>query len=223
MAEGLNKLSGLGALMKNRQAAAPTPAPAPAPVAVETPKVNPLASKLGGLGGLSKIKADPAPQPVKPTAAMSLDDFASMEDMGEIPHDLEHDSNRFVSAFTDETPADKPMREIPADCNAQMKLFIEMMDNMYDTELRQDLELLSGMIRSIMVELKSNPQYIQQVRKEDIRTWVQAMRQTMGLAKIKKAEKQEKRKGSGTRSPSKGKKTDDTFDDIFAELGISGE
>jgi hypothetical protein len=128
-------------------------------------------------------------------------------------------------AFSDETPATKPTREVPAECDGSMKMFIELMDNMYDTELRQDLEMMSGMIRSIMVELKANPQYIQQVRKEDIRTWVQAMRQTMGLAKIKKAEKQEKRKagGTGSRGGGKSKKSDDVFDDVFAELGIEAQ
>jgi hypothetical protein len=72
MADGLNKLSGLGALKEEQESRLhppPSPCRSCAPVAVETPEVNPLASKLGGLG--SDSASDQAPD--AGTAAESFD------------------------------------------------------------------------------------------------------------------------------------------------------
>jgi hypothetical protein len=120
-----------------------------------------------------------------------------------------------ASQFADETPATAPIRDLtqlealtnnPDEVAAekarkQMLGFIGLIDQVYETH--HDPELLSGVIRSIMMELKQNPNYINNanpiVHKTDVRTWVRAMRHSMGLAQIRKSEKKSSR-GSGKAS-----------------------
>jgi hypothetical protein len=97
-----------------------------------------------------------------------------------------------LSQFPDETPASKPTRELPADLDKGQLQFIEL------------IELLSGVIKGIMSELQANPQYMKLVSQLDKRTWVLGMRENMGLAKVKKAEK----KASRGRGSSKALDTD---------------
>jgi hypothetical protein len=80
-----------------------------------------------------------------------------------------------------------------------------------------DTELLSNVIRSIMIELKANPQYLKHVVKEDVRTWVKAMRDGMGLARVKKAEK---KAGTGRKSSTKALDSDvlSAIDDLGFDL-----
>lgn len=89
-----------------------------------------------------------------------------------------------------------------------------MIDGVYD--LFHDPELLSNVIRGIMIELKSNPQYMKHVVKTDARTWVRAMRDNMGLARIKKQEKKTK-----TASRSKSKATDADLMSALDDLNLS--
>lgn len=94
--------------------------------------------------------------------------------------------------------------------------FVEMIDGVY--EIIHDPELLGNVIRSIMIELKSNPQYTKLIRDDDVRTWVRAMRENMGLARVKKVEAKARRSGSKTKSGSKAVDMDMMAD--LAELGI---
>lgn len=123
------------------------------------------------------------------------------------------------SQFADEIPVPK-RGEIPADTpddiRKGMKQFIDLIDGVYG--IINDPELLGGVIRSIMIELKSHPQYMQMVAKDDVRLWVKAMRDSMGLARIKKTEAKTKRSGGGAK---KGKAGDSDMEQAFADLGIN--
>jgi hypothetical protein len=107
---------------------------------------------------------------------------------------------RPMSTFADETPATKPTRELPADLEPQGKLFVKLIDNIYDPMILHDPELLGSVIRNIMVELKSKPAFMTLVAPEDVRTWVRAMRSSMGLARIKKQEKKTGARGGSRKS-----------------------
>lgn len=140
---------------------------------------------------------------------MNLDDLNNLEDEGISP------TTTHMSQFDDETPATKPTRELPADADKGLLQFIDLIDGVYG--IIGDSELLGNVIRSIMIELKSNPQYMKQVSKEDIRQWVRAMRDSMGLARIKKQEKAKPRSGA---AKGKSKVTDSDMADAMKDLGI---
>lgn len=118
-----------------------------------------------------------------------------------------------ASQFDDETPATAPTRELPDDLDASHLQFVELIDNVYG--LLHDTELLANVIKSIMTELQTHPQYMKLVSPTDVRTWVRAMRNGMGLARVKKQEKKEK---TSTR---KTKVADAEWDATIAELGIT--
>jgi hypothetical protein len=99
-----------------------------------------------------------------------------------------------VTYFADETPASKPTRELPEDLTAEQLGFIGSLDSVY--EVLHDPELLGGFITNIMVELKSNPEYTKLIAPEDVRVMVRGMRESMGLARVKKQEAKAKRGGA---------------------------
>lgn len=163
-----------------------------------------------------------APAPVAPLAkaepepsddSFDLTDLANLTDEGKAPSQPR--STR--SQFADETPATAPVRDLPADMEKQQQDFVSLMDGVY--ELVNDSEMLGHVIRSIMIELKTYPQYMKMVSQEDVRLWVRSMRDSMGLARIKKQEKATKAKGGGTGKKTKG--VDSDMAEAFADLGLS--
>lgn len=120
----------------------------------------------------------------------------------------------------DHIEATAPTRPVPEDATPQMLSFVKLIDSVYD--LQFDQELLGNVIKSIMIELQTNPIYISSdwkkslVQPDDIRVWIRNMREVMGLNRIVKAEKKAKR------ASSKVKKVDsnEMLDDL-ASLGFS--
>lgn len=133
---------------------------------------------------------------------MSLDDLDGLEDEG-----IRYEGKTPVeSQFDDELPAQAPVRELPEDLTKQQRQFVDLIDGVYG--VIGDPELLGNVIKSIMIELKANPQYMQMVAKDDVRAWVKAMRDSMGLARIKKQEKVTKKSGGAGSKSSKGADAD---------------
>lgn len=67
-----------------------------------------------------------------------------------------------------------------------------MLNGIY--EFFYDPEMFGGMIRQIMQELQEHPEYSKMIVDEDVHTLMRGLRESMGMAKIKKAEKS---KGGG--------------------------
>lgn len=170
----------------------------------EAPQAN---SKLAAMFG-NKAKAAPTPAPA---AASSLAASLSLDSLGDTEEGDEPERTTF-SQFSDETPATKPIRDLPPELEKTQRQFVEMMDGVY--ELLDDPELLGGIIRNIMIELKSNPQYAKLIADEDIRTWLRSMRENMGLARIKKQEAKTKRGTGGTKKVTKVNELADIADDL---------
>lgn len=192
------------------------------------PIVNPTPAPATKLGAMFPKIIKPAyaqPDPVKAPGhtdlmvtpesldnmdLSSLSDIEDLEDPGIPPSPK---PTGFKSNFDDETPATKPTRELPADLDKNSMQFIDLIDGVYG--ILDDPELLGGVIRNIMIELKSNVQYIRLVAPEDIRTWVRAMRDSMGLARIKKTEQKANRgNGAAKKRESAVSKILDSMDDI---------
>lgn len=195
---------------------------APATPVVAAPVSTP---KLAGLFGKKPVVAIKDEVESTDLAMVSgLDSLNQAEFQAPVKHPRE------MSGFTDETPATMPTREIPEGVNpAEIQGFVELIDSVY--ALLHDAELLGQVIKQIMLELKSNPQYMRMVVREDVRTWVQAMRKNMGLARIQaEAKKAKTRTGGSTGGKTGASKTakaeqiaeyDDIFDSIAGDFGLT--
>lgn len=144
---------------------------------------------------------------VKDSTVMSLDDLAGSEDEGST-----HGSTTSgMAAFADEIPATAPERELPADLTDSQRAFVQTLDSVY--EIVHDPDLFGNMIRTIMAELQECPDYMSLVADQDVHTMIRGLRSSMGLAKIKKAEKSTKARGSKKAPPTTAMMT--TADEIF--------
>lgn len=115
-----------------------------------------------------------------------------------------------------------PTRELPPDLDKQGQQFVQMIDQLYNPEIVHDVELMANVIRSVMIELKTQPQYMKLIAPEDVNLWVRTMRNNMGLARIKKTEKT-KRTSSGSRKSAASKVDADMLgdlDNMLGELGV---
>jgi hypothetical protein len=129
----------------------------------------------------------------------SLDALNSSEDEGVAPR-----GGSGVTYFADETPAIKPTRELPEGITKEQLGFVENLDTIY--EVIHDADLLGGVIRNIMIELKSQPEYTKLMAPDDFRTMVRGMRESMGLARVKKQESKAKKSGGTRKSKALGRR-----------------
>lgn len=139
-----------------------------------------------GNGGLGNPKA----------GSLSLDDLANNEDSGDDSFDSD---DRGEYAFPDEIPATAPTRDLPDDLSDSMKSFVTLLDGIY--EIVHDPELFGNMIRTIMQEMQENPDYTKILADQDVHTMIRGLRSSMGLAKIKKAEKSTKTRAGAKKTP----------------------
>jgi hypothetical protein len=149
-------------------------------------------SKIGD--ALSSARASGSggnPGSVDAAPITSLESLDATEDEGIAPR------GTGVSYFADETPATKPTRELPEGLSKESLGFLDTLDTVYN--VIHDPEILGSVITNIMVELKSNPEYARLIAPEDVRVMVRGMRESMGLARVKKQETKAKRSGGGKR------------------------
>jgi len=236
-------MADLKALFANRgvkKDAEPQPAPASAPTPAESPAAEskPAPAKTGGFkigkaAATAYVPSAPEQQTVatdKPTGNAGTD---SKDAAGNQPSDrvssidslaalgattvgnpVQAGRIGLTSSFADETPATAPIRELPDDLTQGQKQFVDLIDGVY--AITNEPDLVGNVIKSIMIELKSNPQYIKLISPDDVRMWIRAMRENMGLARIQKQETKTKRAGG----KSKGKALDADMMAALDELGI---
>lgn len=186
MAEGGTDDSTPGTAGQTASVAGPSPAVESAPAQAVKPKFN-----------FAKPPVPKAEPVAKVEDSDDLSDLAKLSastDEGTAPRP----AKAISSGYADETPATAPTRDLPEELTKQQLQFVELIDNVYG--VLDDPELLGNVIKGIMVELKANPQYMQMVTNTDVRTWVRVMRDSMGLARIKKTEVKAKRAGGGSKT-----------------------
>ena len=127
----------------------------------------------------------------------SLDDLASSESEGEESAPREPTTGRYF--FADEIPSTAPTRELPDDLTESQQAFVHSLNSIY--EIVHDPELFGQVIRQIMQELQENPDYTKIMADQDVHTMLRGLRQSMGLAKIKKAEKATKTRAGSKAAP----------------------
>lgn len=179
----------------------------PAPVA---PAATPASTPgKAGLGFLAKARVDPSPElpKVVPAASAPANAPAKVADSPKPPAEKSGlellvdsvaagGSLGAASRFADEIPADAPLRTLPpgVEVDPQMQAFINSLDAVY--RAIHEPELLGGVVRGIMIELDNHKEYRKLITPKDVHTMVKGMRESMGLARIKKEEAKAKRSPS---------------------------
>lgn len=115
----------------------------------------------------------------------SLDDIAGFDES--VSPVVSRGPTHEGSGFLDEIEATAPDRDLPPDLEITQLAFVEQLDNIY--QIINDPELFGQSVRIIMMELQENPEYIKLISDTDVATMIRAMRNTMGLARIKKQSK----------------------------------
>jgi hypothetical protein len=133
-----------------------------------------------------------------------LDDIAGLDESSTPA--IAHGERETASGFMDEIEATAPDRDLPADLESNQLIFVESLDNIY--QVLNDPELFGQAVRVIMTELQENPEYIKLISDQDVHTMIAAMRNTMGLARIKKQSKSRTAKNTST-AKKKGAVSDD--------------
>ena len=121
--------------------------------------------------------------------SFSLDDIANFEGTDDGPSALD--------IYNDMIPADMPDRELPEEMTEGMDSFVSLIRSVYD--VLNDPEQFGSTIRNLMAELQENPEYDKLLVDADVNTMMRGLRQTMGLAQIKKAST---KKGAAKKTPS---------------------
>jgi hypothetical protein len=170
-------MSNLGNLFGKASQITQPSSPAPAEA---LPPAKPAGFKIGGFKPApTAAPSDAAPQ-AKPT-----------ESVPQVPLSPEPELAAPTPAFPDQTPATAPQRSLPEDISEAAARFVSNLDHLHT--LTPEPELATAAISSIMIELRSNPQYINHIMPEDVRVIIQMQRETMALAKITKEKKVSKR------------------------------
>ena len=159
---------GLG-FLKNRIGSAPVQAAASSPSQSSTALVPHSA--------VPKVAIKESTGPVTP-----------MSDLDSL---LNNEQPQHRSRFADEIPATGPTRELPEGLDAAGKAFVDSLDSIY--RVLHEPDLLGGAVKSIMIELQNHPEYRKLISPMDVHSMVRGMRESMGLARIRKEEAKTKR------------------------------
>jgi hypothetical protein len=122
--------------------------------------------------------------------------------------------------FLDEIEATAPERAITPDLTPQQMNFIESLDSIYP--VLHDPDLFAQAVRIIMLELQENREYKKLISDQDVSTMIRGMRNTMGLAKIRKQEKSRKSSGGSAGKSSRAKKSAVSDDDMALLESLMG-
>lgn len=133
------------------------------------------------------------------SAEFSLEDLAGFEATDETAPTR---PQLIASGFEDEIEATAPERPVDPSLSVQQQSFIESLDGIYP--VLHDPELFGQAVRIIMLELQEHPEYKPLLADQDVHTMIRGMRNTMGLARIRKQEKSRKT-GGATKKAARGK------------------
>jgi hypothetical protein len=179
-----------GATQESGPAGPPASTPAPAPPSLKLPFGN---------AKPKPVTPAPTPAPAPKQEALSLDNLGSF-DLSSIDESEPEDNTEFAG-FMDEIEATAPDRELPEDITPEMAGFVESLNTIYT--ILNDPEMFGQQIRQIMMELQENPEYEKLISDTDVHVMIRAMRNTMGLARVKKQAKKRGTAASKSRAPSK--------------------
>lgn len=149
------------------------------------------------------------------SAEFSLEDLAGFEASDETAPSRPE----LGSGFDDEIEATAPDRILPPDLTQQQMNFVESLDGIYP--VLHDPELFGQAVRIIMLEMQEHKEYKKLIADQDVHTMIRGMRNTMGLARIRKQEKSRKA-GGGTKKAARGKSAVSDDDMALLESLLGG-
>lgn len=116
--------------------------------------------------------------------------------------------------YLDQVPATAPVRELPPELDEQQKGFVKSLDAIYS--LHAEPDLFVNMVSKIMSDMADNPALADLLADEDSNAMIRGLRQSAGLAQVKKQESKAKRGGRSSKPNPK-------LDEALATLqGIAG-
>ena len=98
--------------------------------------------------------------------------------------------------YLDQVPATAPVRDLPTELDKQQKAFIDSLDSIY--RLHDDPEMFVNMVRRIMSEMQERPELCELLaasKGQDSNAIIRGLRQSAGMAQVKKVESKAKRTG----------------------------
>ena len=158
----------------------------------------------GGVGtgiaeesGRANNNSDAGKPGLNDSAEFSLADVAGFDatDTEEVRSPAAH------TGFTDEIEATAPERVLEPDLTAQQLTFIESLDSLYS--VLHDPDYFGQVVRIIMLELQENREYKRLLSDQDVHVMIRGMRNSMGMARIRKQEKSRKVGGAKRAGSSK--------------------
>lgn len=171
-----------------------TPKPPEEPAPATPSKKLPF----GNLGNKPKPTPAPTPKPA-PKEELSLDNLGTFDVSSIDEPDTEVDPE--FTGFIDEIEATAPDRDLPEEMTPGMLSFVESLDSIY--LILNDTDMFAQSVRTIMMELQENPEYDKLISDTDVHVMIRAMRNTMGLARVKKQAKSRKTGTGKAKTPSR--------------------
>lgn len=93
--------------------------------------------------------------------------------------------------YRDQVDAQLPDRDLPPELDGEALAYVELLNGIYGIGF--DPIHFGNMVRSIMSELQSHPEYTKLMCDEDVHTLMKGMQDSMGMAAIRKSEAKTKR------------------------------
>jgi len=185
-------LAFLKAANKPAEVAAPAKESGGVPAVVPAAGLGFLKNRIGSSAPTQEKRVSVlTPEPKTPVATPSQAVTGKAEPMGDLDRLLNSEQPTHKSRFQDEIPATGPARDLPPELEPAGKAFVDSLDSIY--RVIHEPDLLGGVVRGIMIELQNHPEYRKLIAPSDMHTMVRGMRESMGLARIKKEESKAKR------------------------------
>ena len=154
---------------------------------------------------------NPSPSGKSASGGLSLISIAGLDDADDSKLNGVDDSEE---GYLDQVPATAPVRGLPAELDDQQKGFVKSLDAIYS--LHSEPDLFVDMVSKIMSDMADNPALAELLADEDSNAMIRGLRQSAGLAQVKKQESKAKRGGKSTKPNPK-------LDEAMATLqGLAG-
>lgn len=171
----------------------------------------------GGGSPVERVEQEPAAEPDVPVESESIRaDLDSLDAISNTTLGAPIKPETPVMVMPNLVDVQVPDRELPADITTDQSGFIDQLNQVYS--IVYDPELFGQFIRMIMQELQDHPEYIKLMSPSDLHVMVRGLRESMGLAQIKK--EATKRKPSTEAKAKKAPKSSE-FDAILDGMNLN--
>ena len=150
------------------------------------PSVSAVVDSGTNVDGITGLPARAATRVASRDASRNV---LSLDDIDSLALDEELDSPSGIAGFLyiDREKVVAPDREYEFELDESQAGFVGLLDGIY--EVLNDAQAFGAMIRTIMLELQENGEYRRLLADSDVNAMMRGLRDSMGMARIKKTEK----------------------------------